>query len=122
MRKIKFRLWDSYAKLFIYQGCHIDFDGNIFAGDLTVNLTKESPRFILTQFTGLYDKNGKEIYEGDWVRYFKDLIFDVRYKDGMFGLYDENLLFHPLNGHYASVSEVIGNVHKNTFKECKEII
>jgi uncharacterized phage protein (TIGR01671 family) len=53
MREIKFRIWDSKNKRFVY------FEG-IF-NKLDNNLIGE----IGQQYTGLKDKNGKEIYEGD---------------------------------------------------------
>ena len=54
MREIKFRIWNG-AKSF----CTDDFvKDNLF------NFLESDPELV-TQFTGLKDKNGKEIYEGD---------------------------------------------------------
>lgn len=68
-RDIKFRVWDNstkrwikewddFAPLFIYQFN----DKNLFR---TFNLGRDKERFISQQFTGIKDKNNKEIYEGD---------------------------------------------------------
>ena len=60
MREIKFRAWnmskDNYMKLHGYLGNTFWDNGELCAVQATI---------ILEQFTGLRDKNGKEIYEGD---------------------------------------------------------
>src|SRR3990167_6226431 len=69
MRDIRFRAWDEQDKEMI-QSFLPDW-GNI-----------NQERYLLLQFTGLKDKNGKEIYEGDIIKMvFDDMLFQVIFDD-----------------------------------------
>lgn len=65
------------------------------------------------QYTGLTDKNGKRIFEGDVVEYREYGNLTVVWDDGAFQLMREDTFYDVLD-HYTTVfSVVIGNIHDN---------
>jgi uncharacterized phage protein (TIGR01671 family) len=65
MIEIKFRTWDTNKKI-LFNVSEIHFGNNFYIkglGDIF------SRNFVLMQYTGLKDKKGKEIYEGDIVTF-----------------------------------------------------
>lgn len=84
MREIKFIAYDKYNKNFtnyqIFDDLIMFFEKN--TGCWKIN---KNDRFILSQYTGLKDKKGKEIYEGDLVKLLDsidEIVCVVKYDNG----------------------------------------
>lgn len=115
MRKIKFRGFDTLSpKMYTGHSVSVGADGSIAYLDQDgVWKPNDGDWWIVMQWTGLTDKNGVEIYEGDIIRNWQGGWNVVVYKAPSF----EATVSADQSSMYSldwwQTVEVIGNIHEN---------
>ncbi len=105
MRDIKFRVWDN-----------VDYMSSPFTlQDIQQRKIQFTSDCVVMQYTGLKDRSGKEIYEGDIMDYGAERYFPITYKKNVFGLKSPVGDWH--SGCWLDLSkfEIIGNIYEHSY-------
>jgi uncharacterized phage protein (TIGR01671 family) len=124
-RKIKFRAWDKINEYMITDVDSINFinGDRIISIDYEdreeVNSTISFDNIYILQFTGLLDRNGNEIYEGDIVSNGDNYACEVKWSDIDYAWQlieygnNDGIRLHTLTA-YTSTFVLLGNVFENS--------
>lgn len=99
-REIKFRAWDKVENKML--------SWELICINWSCGALKDNFHHVVMQFTGLRDKNGKEIYESDQVKY-KDGVYEVRYYENGFYLFRDVCANFDVRWNEV---EIIGNIYE----------
>lgn len=124
MREIKFRVWSNELKKYRFlvdvnynQGLGMYFEvANGWGGNTTT--VYHSVGDVPEQYTGLKDKNGKEIYEGDIDLNVSKIYSRIVWKKGGFWITwsgREKPLEAFLTPEMDNMMNIVGNVHQNAY-------
>ena len=123
MKELKFRVWEEREKEYDTWSYILDANGNLFRNAYGALIGCDKKDYIVERYTGLKDKNGQKIYEGDIVTFmverFNNVTLGFESEDWHTAVVEWNqddacysfmVRDVPFSVRYEA--EVIGNIHK----------
>ena len=119
--RFKFRVWDNLDKKYYEDDCfqiQIESSGDLFIigpGNDGEDCFWETNNTVVEQCTGLKDKNGKLIYEGDIVEFDGDFHGDIAWDEdaGCWAIRTTENTIYTFDNLYGYELEIVGNIHEN---------
>lgn len=132
---LKFKAWDKktmqFAQVDMIDFCHeLVWLNGLLVAQVLINTSRKFEEVELLRFTGMQDKTGRDIFEGDIVRYAgRDLIVCFGYYDYYDEIEDCNVVgygfyikfvktgnvrnfFELMDTHTELTTLVVGNIHQ----------
>jgi hypothetical protein len=109
MMEIKFRAWDELNKRMIEPSGVLLLPKREGGGQA---MSGNGYNYVLMQFTGLKDKNGTEVFEGDLLK-LADEIYQVIWHHNRWAIRNERGRLHEVGKDFNYFFEVIGNIYQN---------
>lgn len=125
MREIKYNAWDKVRKIMFYAyemgedqlTLSPDGKGFINVSSVSTKLSEYLKHLIPLEYTGLKDKNGKEIVEGDILKSCYNGYHSVVFRNGAFWIEHTEDCCKPWKGglvsEVAHTDIVVGNIYEN---------
>ena len=128
MREIKFRAWGKENNIMLYNIQNFCLYAPVEYEDMCLADFLADKNYKVMQYTGLKDKNGKEIYEGDIISYkalkekrkdkiFRNVIEWANYSGTLGWIIrgNDKRVYIPLNSNqvFNHNIEIIGNIYEN---------